>query len=330
MWMPVEEVAAEIMRSLSNLMVAEHATPETVSRYLPFAASNAYTLATWRLGKGVYRFDDDLRQALLETPVTGDIPTDVLKRLPEWCVYVETPGFRPNDLLVHGFFACITRFNGEEVLHLTIDSQDPTRSRLIGFVPIGLSHRTIEDALRWNVLQSIAVTKDFSQKGVPFAKPLQAELDRADRDPERVDELVAGALGDVGPLLSLALYLCADDAEIDADRPRRPIPTVTKGGTRFFAAGMSRLIGVGLRLGARLRDARQRAANDRPAGTNTVIPHLRKAHWHTYLYGPRSGEQQRRLRWIHPTLVNDHARADDAPAVLHPVIADVPGTDPRP
>jgi hypothetical protein len=187
MWMPLEDLAAEIMRSLAKLMIAQHANGQTVSRHMPFAASNAYTLATWRLGKGVYRFDDDVRQALLETPVTGDIPTDVLKRLPEWCVYVETPGFRPNDTEVHGFFACVTRFNGEEVLPLTMDSQDPARSRLISFVPIGLSHRTIEDALRWNVTRSIAVTKEYSQRGVPFAEPLKADLARAESDPTRLE-----------------------------------------------------------------------------------------------------------------------------------------------
>lgn len=151
MWMPLEEVADEVMDGLTRRMVAHGARAEVINSTLPFAAANAYTLATWRLGKGIYRFDADLRAALLDTPITGDIPTEVLKRLPEWCVYVETPGFRSSDRDVHGFFVCISRFNGEDVLYLSMDMTDPQRSRVTAFIPIGLNHRTIEEALRDNV-----------------------------------------------------------------------------------------------------------------------------------------------------------------------------------
>lgn len=56
------------------------------------AAVATQCLATWRMTQGIYRLDTTLYTALLETPVTGDIPGDVLLHLPEWCVYVETPG----------------------------------------------------------------------------------------------------------------------------------------------------------------------------------------------------------------------------------------------
>src|SRR5690554_2641055 len=45
-------------------------------------------LAAWRMTKGVYAFDPDLLDALWDTPVTGEIPGDLLTRLPEWCVFV--------------------------------------------------------------------------------------------------------------------------------------------------------------------------------------------------------------------------------------------------
>jgi hypothetical protein len=43
-------------------------------------------LAAWRVTQGIYRFDPTVLDALWETPVTGDIPTEVLFHLPEWCV----------------------------------------------------------------------------------------------------------------------------------------------------------------------------------------------------------------------------------------------------
>ena len=61
-------------------------------------------LGTWRISQGVYRFDTDLAKALIDSPITGAIPVDVLYRLPEWCVYVETPGYSFNQQILYGFF----------------------------------------------------------------------------------------------------------------------------------------------------------------------------------------------------------------------------------
>src|SRR3546814_1528001 len=62
---------------------------------------------TWRMTQGIYRYDATLRDAVLQTPLDGELPTAHLYRLPEWCVYVETDqetthwAGRP----LHGFFA---------------------------------------------------------------------------------------------------------------------------------------------------------------------------------------------------------------------------------
>ncbi|MBF0176790.1 MAG: hypothetical protein HQL63_08090 [Magnetococcales bacterium] len=49
-------------------------------------------MAAWRMTKGIYRYDPDIYQALITTPLSGDLPSEVLYRLPEWCLYLETPG----------------------------------------------------------------------------------------------------------------------------------------------------------------------------------------------------------------------------------------------
>src|SRR5437763_231134 len=47
-------------------------------------------LAAWRVTQGIYRFDSTLFTALMDTPATGDLPCQLLRCLPEWCVYIET------------------------------------------------------------------------------------------------------------------------------------------------------------------------------------------------------------------------------------------------
>ena len=69
-------------------------------------------LAAWRVTQGIYRFDPTVLDALWETPVTGDIPTEVLYHLPEWCVYVPTPERRWHGDALHGVFASSSVSNG--------------------------------------------------------------------------------------------------------------------------------------------------------------------------------------------------------------------------
>jgi hypothetical protein len=40
-------------------------------------------LAAWRATQGIYVFDSDVRRDIWNTPVSGDIPSDVLFHLPE-------------------------------------------------------------------------------------------------------------------------------------------------------------------------------------------------------------------------------------------------------
>ncbi|MFL9999371.1 hypothetical protein PQR34_49145, partial [Paraburkholderia sediminicola] len=77
------------------------------------------TLAGWRVTQGVYRFDPTLYNALIATPIEGKLPTELLSRLPEWTVYIETPGMRWVGEPLHGVFAQVGDLHdGAEVLTL--------------------------------------------------------------------------------------------------------------------------------------------------------------------------------------------------------------------
>ena len=80
--------------------------------------------------------------------------------------------------------------------------------------------------------------------------------------------------------------------------------------------------GVGTRIGAALRFAYERApASDGDNGVGRhVRPHVRRAHWHTYVLGSRSdlAAQRRELRWLPPIPIAV-VDFDSMPAVVHPV-----------
>lgn len=173
-------------------------------------------LAAWRLTQGVYRFDPVVREALCATPVPSDIGHDLLLRLPEWCVYLETPGMTWMKQPLQGVF-----------VHLEFDANDHTPElRLVADTEAGLLPLPLHLG-PWPLLESIRRVSTAPAK-------------RAMLSPGAVQ---AGApleilQSEVEPVISLVLHLCAhaDRIRDGARRPGRPQPKPTKKGPRLFAA----------------------------------------------------------------------------------------------
>lgn len=269
-------------------------------------------LAAWRLTKGVYRLHPATLAALWETRVDGHIPSEVLLKLPEWCVYVELPprDAAPLDGTLYGFWAHldVAPVDEKPELCFLLDLEN-------GVWPLAVSlGGTVHEGLE-------SVTRSVETMGAHFSKSVAEK--RA-----LLDLLV--------PMVSILLYICAavpdtpdrdvfDAAEI-THLPTRGIPLTQKGVTR--AAQEPTWWRVGYRMGQALRGAladaeRQREFQNRNrAEGGTVAPHVRRAHWHTYWTGEgsRTNESKRvaRVNWIPPVPVNvrDH---EEMPATVRPV-----------
>lgn len=269
---------------------------EGVDARVPLVAQDAAALvglAAWRVTQGVYRFDAELLDALWRTPVRGDLPVELLHRLPEWCVYVETAGRSAEGLgALAGAWAWIEwdPNDGREELRLLLDPEDG--GPLLP-VPIHLHGGGLEQSL-W------AATAEATRQ----ARFLGAE----------VGDALVGAARElaqaVEPLVALVLYLCSEAPDVSgAWPPARPEPKRTKRGARIFPAQAPRVWPVGERIGAALRQARE-AAPEGQGGTHaSPRPHVRAAHWHTYWTGPRRTTPV--LRWIAPILVGADAPGAD-------------------
>lgn len=257
-------------------------------------------LAAWRATKGVYRFDLDLFVNLIETPIAGHLPDELFERLPEWCVYIDLQGEWSGYLnqKLFGFYAHLESDvnDGRRELRLLLDTAG-------GLVPIPL-HLT-----GGNLTEAIeAGWVEANKQGAGI------EEDSLLTAPVKISKAIA-------PMVSLLLYLCSEEPEIDDSRggSKKPgaAPAIkTKRGLKEFPASAPSAWNVGWRIGSALRKASERSEGDPGDGTHaSPRAHIRRAHWHTYLTG--KGRTTPKLRWVSPILVGD--RGQELPAVVTPV-----------
>jgi hypothetical protein len=241
-------------------------------------------LAAWRLSQGIYRFDDTLFDSLVETPLTGKIPIEILFRLPEYCLYIETPQFHFIDEFLPGFFVHLEddQNGGDPELRVLLDSTPVLLPAIVHLKP----GSTVADGMR----QTFDEARAFGRKT------------GRDFDIRVTDQELEQASMRLGQLINLVLYICSTDTDMDTEHLHRPIPTKTKAGMRYFPPDKPRITEVGYTLGATIRAAMERETAPYKGGAHaSPRPHIRRAHWHSYWTGPKRGEL--RVRWLHPMLV---------------------------
>lgn len=252
--------------------------------------SRLAAIGAWRYSQGIYRIAPELMTALLDSPPEGKIPTDVLHRLPEWSIYIETPGMRWREIPQHGFWAHLEwdPTDEHEELRLLLDTEG-------GLLPYPLHLGGDMDAALAGFL---AQAQKF---GVV--------------DPHE-DAAIRGEAKELSRLLSLVLYLCSDAPEIDGGAPgkspQHPRPTRIKGGRKLFPAAGPTIWHVGRETAATLRKS---TPLPHSMTERTLRVHLRRGHWHGYWTGPKAkaGEtpQKFSLRWLYPLIAGGKKRKRD-------------------
>lgn len=240
---------------------------------------------TWRYTQGIYQFDPDIYDAVIDSEIKGTLPSQILLRLPEWCLYVETPNLQVFDQKAYGFFVWLEHDmnHGHTELRILIDGDKSMVS-----VPLHLGE--------WDL--QTAVEKYIDESGYQGAK-LGHEISYTPDD-------ISAISSDIMPIVSLILYICSDEPDLSnlekpSDSPARPQPKKTKKGWRLFPADKPKVWSVGLNYGETLR---KQIKNWQTNTGRTVKPHVRKAHYHTYWTGKRGSDEQKAIsKWIMPTIV---------------------------
>lgn len=252
-----------------------------------------HALAAWRVTQGIYRFDKTIYDEILNTPLEGSIPTTVLCQLPEWCVYIETPGLMFEDETIHGFWVFVDWPASCDAGILCILLDSITQSTLA----LELSEVPIDQQI------ALIAAKIAEQHGV---------------DTDMLAEFSKASVSLASHVVSLALYLCSQGAEVGdgVRRPTRPIPKRIKGGEcRLFPPDRITTWDVGVRLGSALRRATQYTSTGEGGANVRNAPrgHIRRAHWHGFRSGPRklpdgshvvASDRKFEVRWLPPLAIN--------------------------
>ena len=251
-------------------------------------------LGAWRWTQGIYRFHPELLAELVKTKLTGDIPADVLLRLPEWCVYIEA-GLEFFGLPIKGFFAFHDYESGGARLGMLMLVGD--KGVPMPVLPIPLGEGPLEDVIRKSFDRYAGQANAPEYLSLPDAAKAGAEV--------------------LYPFISILLYLCADEPEIaghvPGEHPAYPKPVKTKKGLKLFPPDKPRVWHVGYPTGEKLQRARETAASATQGEQSARRAHIRRAHWHGYWTGPKKPKeglppekQERRFsyRWLHPMIIS--------------------------
>lgn len=287
----------------------------------------AMIMASWGKTQGIYRFDPDIYKELTESPLDGDIPTQLLSQMPEWCIFVETPGLSlstninvPGLWIANGHTLGPHGSAGSTELHVRMlfDHKlpfDANASNTNLRLPLNGS-MTIQELMDKQVQETIKII------GPAKAMAMKSDLDAS-------HELTRQALT---VAVNLTLYICTQNDLQNKNgqlQPTRPAPQRTKNGPRLFMPDQPTTWEVGTRMGSAIRAAQSLAAERAATGLGgTVRPHIRRAHWHSFRTGKAKTEDGQTIpahnrplvvKWIPSIPVNlpDDTPAHELPAVIH-------------
>lgn len=235
-------------------------------------------LSSWRYTQGVYEFEQTIYESISNNKMTGNIPVDVIYRMPEWCVYIKTTDFGDDC----GFFAHLEYDHVSEVTRLKFLLDD--REDLYP-VTLHLGEWTVEEALN----------RFFT------ASAKQHNLDECDVS---FNALVEKTLTTAQKCLSLLLYLCTDEPDIERienELPQRQKLTKTKKGMRLFPPKKPKIWQVGKRLAKQIIIPKEATGKTH----KSPIPHIRRGHFHGVWVGKRNSPKRKFIyNWWHPTVIN--------------------------
>lgn len=265
-------------------------------------------LAAWRVTQTVYRFDPDMLSALIDSSITN-LPIDVLFHLPEWCMYIETPGLYWLSRPLAGFFVHLEYDirTGRPELRFLFDTDEADGPSLFA-QQLHLTVATLDQAVEEAINEAKRHMGHMMTGGGPGLEPAT---------PTSFLKTMATA---VQPALSLVLYLCSRSVDIQGERPQRPRQKKTKKGWKIFPPEHPNIVEVGYAIGSALRSSRQ-TEESAEEGDNDFTdrkaprPHVCKAHWHHFWTGAQGGERQCVLKWLPPIPVNINT-IDDLPLTV--------------
>ncbi|EMN92550.1 AcrVA2 family anti-CRISPR protein [Leptospira weilii] len=239
-------------------------------------------LVPWSLSKGIYRFSQELFEELIDSPLPEKIPSEILKKLPQWSIYVELPKNKIQDC--NGFFTFLESDKGRNELRILLDYDN----RPAYLAVLNLENHTIEESFnlfQQNIKNQLSnINEKITDSLLEIYKQSQIKI--------------------LKKIVPLILYICSENAEIKGSFSHSNYTQrfKEKSPSEISPASNVAIWDVGNELGERLRRFREKTQkNDLQLRSKT--PHIRKAHWHHFWVGMK-GSKALMVRWLTPIPVN--------------------------
>lgn len=251
---------------------------------------NLAAVGAWRPTQDIVRFDPDLYESLSKTELTGNLPAEILQRLPAWGIYVEAPGLEYDGNRYEGFFAGLDVCNEPGLVLMAINLLDANLRSLRIVLPLG----------EWDLATAVEKTNDDFKRG----------MERLNRpfDEDSLLKLESGLV----QILNLLIYVCSyglveHGSWADSGGSGGYTPKKVRGIWRFFPPDRPKIRLMGEEFGDQLRKYAKTVETGASHQHSRPRPHLRRAHWHGYWKGSmkKDAEKPRQfsVRWLPPIQV---------------------------
>lgn len=263
-----------------KMVMTEYLESEQAKLLFSSFLNQFHSFSAWRNTLGVYKMDSDIYEQSISSPVPPDTPTEIFKKLPDWCVYLEAPTDKPMQMinnrvpvLVLGFWAYIDRMSIDGkykfILNIVLDIMPSENTTPETVLPVCL---IIEDGL--TVADSI---KNTYAAGAAVGY-----------DPITQQKMMEQELSQMTMLLSLLLWLCAEEPDISNVKGepvsgaelRSPKYGVNKKTGSFVPPSQPIVFNIGKRLGGEIRQFKTKNTEGDARLPARKRPHIRRGHWH--------------------------------------------------
>ncbi|MEU0924546.1 hypothetical protein [Streptomyces malaysiensis] len=287
--------------------------------HLLAAAGMVAATRMWRVTRVVYDFDPSLSESLVDMELDSEFPGEVLRRLPHpnplflfrKPIMSQDQFGRPTAM--RGFVLMLRPSLAQVASTVDVDKHEGVPYTVIAVVDVLDGHGAVVE-----------------RQTMELSAPTTAENTTARKvmDEAPVIHVIGGEMGPQDSALreymarltlivvSHLLYVCCDKP--DMEKVSAPPQRARRRGVRLGRA--VQVHRVGWRLGPAIRQFHEQVDRLRRTAIRRgwkVIPHVRRGHPHTFLFGP--GKALKKVKWVPPLLVNAAAFGIDGEGIIVPV-----------
>lgn len=281
-----------------------------------------HALAAWAKNKHIYDFDEDIADELISSfDSAADLPVEAFDEMPYDGIYISV-----RDTPV-AFFATKDReFTPTRDAVPSIKFYIPAQQRSLS---LKLRRATLERCMRADYMEFMQALDDPEVIDAILLSYPHLDKEQYMRQAAETHKRECEANRTVlEHCLSLLLYLCSQNAEIEYASPAQEETETDEGKAEAVSKSTkkikSRTAQVGYRIGQAIRYHKQEEARERKksgsthTGTRTkVAAHVRRGHYHHFWQGSRKdGTRKLILKWVAPIFVNA-GNADNMLPTIH-------------